>query len=260
MSTLESLDPSILFVMMKGEPGTRKSTCALSFPTPQYWFSWDRKMNGLLIPMRNWGIDPKLIVFDDYDNYDKGRIKMEQLQVNCPYKTIIVDSITTAADASLRQVRKGKGTAKKVHTIPVDGLEEFNAEAASLSEMVALLKDIHTFHKVNVILIAHELQVDYKSVTGETHMSRTIVTAAKKIAAKRHAGCGEVYHHNMKKGFEADASGQYALFTEHTGDDFARTALPLDREIVFGGEQLYDKYLMPAIKKLQQAPQIVTKF
>ena len=34
-----------LYCMFKGEPGTRKSTQALSFPGPQYWFSWDRKMN-----------------------------------------------------------------------------------------------------------------------------------------------------------------------------------------------------------------------
>lgn len=259
---METVDPSILFAMFKGEPGTRKSTSALSFPTPQYWFSWDRKMKGIHIPLRNWGIDPKLIVFDDYDNYDKPRVKLEQLQINCPYKTIVVDSVTTAADASLRQVRKSKGpSAKKVQTIPVDGLEEFNAESASLSEMIALLKDINGYHKVNVILIAHVIQVDYTSaVNQETHVSRTIVTAAKKIAAKIPAVCDEVYHFNMKKGFDADGVGQYALFTEHTGGDFARTALPLPHEIVFGNEPLYEKFLLPAIKKLQEAPQIVTRF
>ena len=73
---MSTIDPSILFVMMKGEPGTRKSTCALSFPTPQYWFSWDRKMEGMMIPMRNWRIDPKLIQYDDYEDFNKPRTKL----------------------------------------------------------------------------------------------------------------------------------------------------------------------------------------
>ena len=61
MPTMESTSFDSLYCMFKGEPGTRKSTQALSFPGPQYWFSWDRKMNGIYLPMKKWGIDPKTI-------------------------------------------------------------------------------------------------------------------------------------------------------------------------------------------------------
>jgi hypothetical protein len=256
------IDPSILFAMFKGEPGTRKSTAALSFPGRQYWFSWDRKMNGMLLPMRYWKLDPTTIEYDDYEDWNKARLKLEQLQVNCPYKTLIADSVTSMTDMTLRQTLKAKlgqtrksgGIAgKQIAGIPVNELEDYNAESSALQEMIALLKDIHKYHGVNVVLIAHVIQADYKSLNGETHVSRSIVTAAKKNAAKIPAYCGEVYHFNIEKGLNESLGGQYALLTEHTGDDFARTALPLDKKIIIGNDPLYTKYLAPAIAKLKAA-------
>src|SRR5438552_11504057 len=98
MPTMESVTNNVHFSLFKGEPGTRKSTAALSYPKPSYWFSFDGKMNALSIPMKLWQIDPKLITFDDYTDWTKARNKLEQLQVNCPYKTIVIDSITSCAD------------------------------------------------------------------------------------------------------------------------------------------------------------------
>lgn len=256
MPTLEGSNPEDIFAMFKGEPGTRKSTCALSFPTPQFWLSWDRKMNGILIPARNWGIDLKEIEYEDYDNWDKPRQKLEQLQVNCKYKTIIVDSITSAADQSIRQVlgiKKGDAKGKRIGGIQVAGVEDFNAESAALQDLISLLKDIGNYHHCKIIVIAHVIQVDYRNtVTQETHVSRTIVTAAKKNAAKIPAYCSEVYHFNIKKGFDVSGPGEYSLLTEHTGDDFARTALPLPREIVFKDKPLYKDWIAPAIAKMKE--------
>jgi len=252
MPTLESVNPAVLYCMFKGEPGTRKSTQALSFPKPQYWFSWDRKMSGIIVPARNWGVDMKLIDYDDYDNWDKARVKLEKLQTNCPYKTIVIDSITSCADMALRQTRLGNLKGKKIGTISVDGFEEFNAEAASLNELIALTKDIHIYHKVNIILIAHVIQAEYKDKNQETYISRTIVTAGKRIAPKIPAYCGEVYHFDMVKANSVTGnSGGYKILTVHTGDDFARTSIDLPREIQFNDDPLYDKYLLPAIKELR---------
>lgn len=48
----------------------------------------------------------------------------------------------------------------------------------------------------------------------------------------------------------ADAPKRYGLFTEHTGDDFARTALGLDRQIIFDDKGIYPEYIKPAIDRL----------
>jgi hypothetical protein len=268
MPTLDSVNFDSLYCLFKGEPGTRKSTQALSFPGPQYWFSWDRKMNGIVYPMQRWGIDPKTIHFDDYDDFTKGRTKLEQLQTNCPYKTIVIDSITSCADQTLRQTMKLKyGTTRKsgaaagklVGGIAVNEIDDYNAESSALQELVALTKDICSYHKVNIILIAHVVKAEYRDTTKNvTHVSRQIVTAGKNVAAKIPAYCGEVYHFNIKKGFVEGSGGDYSLLTEHTGDDFARTALNLPKEIVFKDQPIYSTYIQPAIQTLNQQP--ATKF
>jgi hypothetical protein len=251
-----------LYSLFKGEPGTRKSTCALSYPGPQYWFSWDRKMRSLLLPMRAWGIDPKNISYDDYEDWSKPRQKLEQLQVNCPYKTLVFDSITSMADATLNQTmalkrgatrKSGANAGKLIAGIAVNELEDYNAESSALSELISLTKDIHTFHKVNIILIAHVIQVDYKSVGGETHVSRSIVTAGKKIAGKIPAYCEEVYHFNIKKSVDSSQGGGYTLLTQHTGDDFARTSLPLPKVIEFGDKPLYNEWILPGFQELRDS-------
>lgn len=254
MPTLDAVSLDHLFCLFKGEPGTRKSTAALSFPKPIYWFDWDQKMDALILPMRQWGINPKDITFDSYVDWNKGRAKLEQLQSSCPYKTIVVDSITSCADAINRQTLKLKGKddkGKTIATIPVNSIEDFNAEDSALKELVALAKDISGYYKINVILIGHIIQKEMKSIDGKTHMSRVLLTAGKGIAQKIPAYCSEVYHFNIKTGVDTSQGGQYSLLTTHTGDDFARTSLPLPGEILFGNQPLYDKWIRPAIDSLK---------
>lgn len=249
MSTLKF---DALYSLFKGEAGLRKSGCALSYPGPIYFFDWDQKMDALRIPMRNWGIDPTTVEFDNYKDWDSARKKLEQFQVNCKYKTIVIDSITSCADAINRQTLKFKesgSTGKKVGTIPVNSIEDFNAEDSALKELIALTKDIHVHHKINVILIGHIIQKEIKSSNGSTHMSRILVTAGKGIAQKIPAYCSEIYHFNIVTGMDVSKGGQYALKTVHTGDDFARSSIGLEPEIVFGNEPLYKNWIKPALDK-----------
>lgn len=264
MPTLSNVDPTVQYVMFKGEPGTRKSTHALSYPKPQYWFSWDRKMSGIIVPARKWGIDMSQIQYDDYDDWSKASKKLEGLQVNCPFKTLVFDSITSCADMTLRQTMRLKAGAtrssgakagKQIAGIAVNEIEDYNAESSALNELIALTKDIHAFHKVNIILIAHVMEASYNNITtGQTRVSRTIVTAGKRVAAKIPAYCTEVYHFGIKKAMVEGAGGEYVAITENTGDDFARTALDLPLEIKLGTDPLYDKHILPAIEKLKNNP------
>lgn len=250
---LDNASIDSLFTMMKGEPGTRKSTCALSYPTPQYWFSTDKKMEALRLPANRWGIKSNDIQFDDYNDWRAPLAKMEQFQLNCPFKTLVVDSITSMGDAMTSQVKKAKkGAGKEIGGIPVSGLEEFNAESSAFQEMIAVLKDIHKYHNVHVILIAHVLGARKDNDANKmTHHSRIIVTGAEKIGAKIASYVTEAYHMNIKSDFDADKEGHYGLYTTHTGNDYARTSLPLPREIQFDNDPLYEKWIAPAIAKLK---------
>ena len=256
MPTMETVSVESLFTMLKGEPGTRKSTQALSYPSPQYWISTDRKMEALELPMKRWGIKAKDIHYDDYTDWDKPKAKLEQLQVNCPFKTIVVDSVTSIGDCMTNQVKKfkrGGNTGKMIGGINVSGLEEYNAEASAFGELISLLKDIHEYHKINVILIAHVVGQRQNSDANKlTHHSRVIITGGDKISGKVASYMTEVYHFNVESDFDVDSGqGAYGLFTSHTGNDYARTSLPLDRKITFNNDPLYEKWIAPAIRKLK---------
>lgn len=256
MPSLESVDIEALFTMLKGEPGTRKSTCALSYPGPQYWFSSDQKMEALHMPAKRWGLWGKgHVTYDDYTDYDKMKEKLKQLSVNCPFRTIIVDSVTSLGDNMNRQTIKGKaakGEGKMIGTINVSGLEEYNAEASAFQETMAFLKDIHKFHKVNIILIAHVVgQRKDDDKNKLTHHSRVIITGGDKISGKIASYMTEVYHFDVKAGFAETDEGEYACMTSHTGNDYARTSLPLERRIVFNNRPLYDDFIKPAILRLK---------
>ena len=162
-----------------------------------------------------------------------------------------------ATNSQTRKIKSGDDKSKKIAGIVVNSMEDFNAESVVFQDMMNYLKDIQQYNlqqnkkAINIILIGHVIRTDEKNPTGITHVARTLVTGAKKAAAKIPGRCHEVYHFNMKGDF---TDKLYSILTTHSSDDFARTALPLDKEIIFGDDPLYDKYLKKAIEKLKTMP------
>lgn len=254
-----SLDDG-LYVMLKGEPGTRKSTQALSFPLPQYWFSVDRKMKALVLPMKEWGIDPTQVHYDDYKDEASIQNKLIDLEVKCPYKTIILDSITSIGDVTnLQTIRNKSGTSRKdgsdkgnkVGGIDVNSFEDYKAENQAFTRIIDTTKSIQSYWKCNIVLIAHIIGERKVGENGLTAHARTIVTGGKAISAKIPAYCEETYHFDIEQSANADRPGKFRIITVHTGEDFARTSLPLPAKIEIGDRPLYSTYIQPAINELK---------
>lgn len=258
MPTLADVDPDALFTMLKGEPGTRKSTCALSYPQPQYWISTDLKMNALMLPAQKWGIDFRRIEFDDYTDWDAPKKKLEQLETTCRFKTIVVDSITSIGDNMNLQISRIKGkSAYQIGGITVPTIEDYKAEASGFQQLMALLSSIRRFHKIHVIIIAHVVgQRSNNDGNKLTHHSRVIVTGGDKISAKVSSYAHEAYHFNIQPGAAEDEVGSYTCLTAHTGNDYARTSLDLPQEIVFNDKKLFDNWIAPAIARFKAKPTV----
>lgn len=259
MPNLSTVNYDSMLYMLKGEPGTRKSTQALSFPGPQFWFSTDKKMEALLLPAKDWGVSFTDIDYEEFKTdatgFDKIIDRLRKFKVNCKYKTIIIDSITSLGSTINTQTVQSKllgpGTVKKVGGIPVNSIEDYNAEAAGFRDVMDAVQDIRIYHKINIILVAHVVGERAKDEASTTHQSRIIITGGKTISGKIASLCGEVYHFDIKKNPDVTKEGTYGLITVHTGDDFARTSLGLPRRIDFGNKPLYLTYIQPAINKLQ---------
>jgi hypothetical protein len=267
MPTLNDVKSDRPFSLFKGEPGTRKSTQALSYPKPIYYLDFDQKIDALIQPAQKWAIDKTLINYDKFSsfspekNWNAAIRKLEQLQLNCPHKTIVVDSITTAADLMNRQtIRLKDGTTGKsgqekgirIGGIAVNTMEDYKAEASGFQEMLALLKDINEYHGTNIILIAHVIgERNAAEKAQSTHFARIIVTGGKIISAKIPAYCSEIYHFGVDN-TKIVEGGAYEIRTQHSGDDYARTSLPLPAKIQFTGEPLYGDFILPAIERLKQ--------
>lgn len=267
--TLELLNFDALYTLLKGDPGTWKSSTAVTWPLPQYWMSFDRKMRALALPCKRHSIDLSKIHYDDFNTWTMHREGnqpsalrvLENLVTNCPYRTVIIDSFTLAADAMLRQIldskigqkRKGGSDAGKfIGGIDVSEVEDFNAEAAGINELMALTKDLNQRRQVNVIIIAHVVRTEQKDLSGNITITRSLVTASKKPAAKVPAVCDETYQFGLKPALVVGQETNIQVSTVNTSEDYARTVLPLAKTLDLGPDiNFYKTYIEPAIEKMK---------
>lgn len=260
MPNMSDVKSDALYVMLKGEPGTRKSTQALSFPKPQYWFSVDKKMRALLLPMQQWNINPKDIEYDDYKDWMSIEAKLEQFEKLCKhYRTLVFDSVTSIGDVINMQtmnLKSGTTTAAgvekggRVGGIKINTLEDYKAEASAFATLIAKTKDIQNAFKTNIVLIAHVVGERARDEVGVTAHTRIIITGGKTISGKIPAYCEETYHFDYEASVNPDKPGALQIYTANAGDDFARTTLNLPPRIKIGDDQLYEKHILPAITKL----------
>ncbi len=255
MPNLESISNDIHYTMFKGDPGTTKSSQAITYPKPQYWFPFDGKMQSLARAMKHHNISGADINYDTYDKIAPAIRKLEAFKLNCPYKTIVIDSITSASDIALRDIRTNKGNSGKggrdIGGFEVNILEDFNGEASVLGEIASLTKYLFENKGINIILIAHVIRKEQKDASGKVNVVRQIVTAAKAVAQKIPAYCTEIYQFDVNPALTNNGNPEVIIRTQHTSEDYARTSLPLPGEFRLDYDNLYDKWVAPAIDKLK---------
>lgn len=241
--------------MFKGEHGTGKSIAASSFPRPHFFFFEERWRSLYSYWLR---VDPSRLSEITYDNLcGQSKYTVDQAidkVLNRPEpKTIVLDSITSAGDEVLGKLLGKEGTrasgqeaGKKIGGIEVNELEDFNAEDSQFKEF----RKKFFSYSGHVIWIAHVISVERKDTKGNIITpSRTIVTGAKKLAAKLPVFFDEIYH------FQA-IDGKYEFITKHGGSDYAKTSLPLETKFDFTDGSAYDlimKNLNDNMDKLKDA-------
>lgn len=259
MKASEFVPTRRLYAAFKGDPGAGKSVAAASWAEQGKVriLDFDGKFGAIHNFYTNIVPRPEIInnlEFFQPATFNEGmdllQLFIEDHSFNREGNTIILDTLTTMVDRLLTDVGiiKGKEKAKEklkfVGGIQVSDIEDFNAETSALTRLVVGTK---SECRCNFIMLAHVVQVHNNALDGSVKTSRQLLTAGKKIAAKLPAYFDEIYHFDSVSDF--GGSGQkFYCHTSHSGEDFARTSLPLPAKFDFTKDRLLYSQWMKELK------------
>ena len=181
------VDDIKLNVLVYGKSGTGKTTFACSFPNP-YVFDFDKGM----LSQRGRQAD-----FDTYTSYADFELKFKELEANCPYDTIVIDSITTLEEYCMDK-------ALKTNRRSMPTMNEWNI-------LIAELKDLFmraTKMSNHLVVVAHE-QMLQDELTGEVLIRPLIV--GKKLPGQLPLWFDEVYRTQVSR--NKDGVPIYSILT-----------------------------------------------
>lgn len=260
MNTQDIVIGERVVALFKGDPCTGKTPAAASYPDP-YFFDFDGKMTSVkkMFPT-------KPVVYDRYFSFEPAyrrlkdwvepclveewvegqkvvRVDPVAFSQRCPYKTLVLDSITSFSGAIIsNQVneRPKKTVRGGISTVEI---QDYGDEARGIT----MFLDALCIVPVNVIVIAHVLKATISELQGGrrvTTETRTLLTAGQKIAAVIPKYFQEIYHFYCDTPMGAvgdDVRPAFKICTFNTGTDFATSALPLPGTIDFTNKSLYSE-------------------
>lgn len=254
---LEDVKPEDrIFALFKGDPKTGKSIAAHSFffGEPVYTFDLDARMEAVKdYYQRVVGKLPN-VTFDRFSTFFEIHTKLEELRASCPYKLIILDSLTALAMKSLDTMVETRTPTDKTKVKDRGGIiltvvEDFGGEACALRMAVNLLLATSITHNISVIMTAHVIDPQ----PGAYRPMRVLLTGGKKIAAEIPIHFNEAYHFfvETKGGIQIgvdDIERKYVAVTRSIGTDWASTALDIPDKIDFTNALLHAR-IIEALKR-----------
>lgn len=211
-----------------------KTVAACSFPGPIKVMDFDGRIAGIL--GAPW-IDKSQVDYDYYPprvgssdkpTYEKVNDDLELLLVNArngtnKYKTLIVDSLTSAAFAMLCDAiplthQKGKG--KSIGTLKMPDPGDYGFEAINISNLLACLRSIPG---MNVIVSAHVID-KYGRANPEDAYSEKVVVGEKLSLRDKIAENSGIYFNNCFR-FDKEMLGEREKYTVQFRSEIAGTSL-----------------------------------
>lgn len=202
----DSLIRPVTSFLFKGHNGTGKTIAACSQKfRPVYIFNCEGRFESVL------GYYKGNLKDIEYDNFPIGSgyfgldQRFESLIRSCPYQTVVVSSLTSfiylvlnhlIKDAFGKKTAKGFDAGKRIGGIPVNELQDFNAEdSAIINDLIAGFQQLKA-QGVTVILEAHITPFEITSLEEGKRVSQTInqiLTKGKKAPASVPGFFNEIY-------------------------------------------------------------------
>jgi hypothetical protein len=218
------------FGLFVGPPGSGKDIAANSWPGPIYNFDLDRRIDSVA-SMFGSRSD---IEYDQFGPDDYGRFWDKILQIksgNAPAKTYILSSITALARMAINysiSIRGNKGNSKGI--VQMTDISDYNAESRIISIVLDAFRGSN--FKSNLIVTAHLVETNSRSLDGSEGMQQRVLTGAKTIGAEIPAYFNEIYMFRKQSGM--DGKSRFLMSTQGQAAGInTKTILPLPGEIDF---------------------------
>lgn len=216
-------------LLLIGDPGAGKTFAYAHFPKPMLVCDFDRKFEEVYEyypELQDADIDVKEFGPKSFPAFQK---VWGPLGEGCPYKTVVLDSLTYLARAIINYMFSIRGSAagEMKGTIPIMGLDEYKGESSALSTIMTQGLELAD-RGVNFILTAHlinttEFVASGSKITG-TRPKRTLLTGGSKPAAEIPGAFKDIYYITPNQGINADDPREFHAVTKPTEYDMARTA------------------------------------
>jgi hypothetical protein len=246
-STLEEDDNHALLAVFRGDSGVGKSVAALSFPEP-YLLDLDRKMPSIA----RKHFPEKDIKYDTFENVFELDEVVQRLKVDCPYKTIIVDSFTGLGKLCFNTMstiksEEGAKILKKFSTKAGEkvGIDYYFGENHYIGHFIDDMKTIHIRYKAHVIITAHNIQYEPINYSGkepkEKVTGRPILAEGRKPAAILPTEVDNVLLFGWEPGQHIDDPVRRMCYTTPVADIIAKSSFRFPPRIDFTDCSFYDK-------------------
>ena len=188
-----------LNVLVYGKSGTGKTSFACSFPKP-YVFDFDKGM------LSQRGRD---VEFDTFSSYQEFEFKLAELQRECEFETLVLDSVTTMQEYLLDKILVANR-----RQMPT--MNEWNILIAELKDLFMRLTKMVN----HLVVVAHE-QLIQDEITGEVLIQPLIV--GKKLPEMLPLWFDECYRASV--GRDKDGKPMHQLLVRASTKYMARTRL-----------------------------------
>lgn len=231
-----------------GENGTGKTIAAASFykAGPIRFHEFDGRMK----PVKSFFPEAD-INYDDFgtDNFRRFVDEIEELEKECRWKTVVLDSVTTASTTCVVFQLKVKDKLKTTKAgLPATSWDEINGETVLFTQLLESLKVIHKKHGVNIIWTAHPVPKMEIASEGEAAKRVTSLAAyGNKIPALIPGYFDEIYNFQKEK-MEMSGPFNHVAYTVPKNTLPGKTAFSgMPERINFTGKNFYE-LLMEKIK------------
>lgn len=233
-----------IMIMFKGPFGGGKTIAACSFAAngPVYLAYIDKKKPIELHWFKRYRPDIlsniKYDVYGSTNIYELLNLAFRWQKTGCPFSTVVIDSVTTLTSSAVNwslgwRTPEGKRdllNAKAPQLIP--DFDEYKVETSLVTQLI----DIFKMLPVTSIWIAHpvpSIKVEQTGAKMTVTKQNNIVSYGQKVGAMLGGQFAEIYHFGRM-------IDRRIIYTDMTGEDFAKTALNLPFEFEITNRLFYE--------------------